>query len=73
MRQASVKENEEKWLREVLPTIHELLTYLTRLNDSIMVYVKKIYNDPHNNGRKIYEMSNGCSYTTDGDGRWHIL
>ena len=72
MRQASVKENEEKWLREVLPSIHELLFYLTKLNDSIMVYVKKIYKDPQD-GANIYEMSNGISYTQDGEGRWRIL
>ena len=72
MRQASVKENEEKWLREVLPSIHELLFYLTRLNDSIMVYVKKIYKNPHD-GANIYEMSNGISYTQDCEGKWRIL
>ena len=72
MRQASVKDKEEKWLREVLPTIHELLFYLTRLNDSIMVYVKKIYKDPQD-GRNVYEMSNGSSYAQDGDGKWYIL
>ena len=72
MHQASVKNIEEKRLREVLPTIHELIFYLTKLNDSIMVYVKKIYKDPHD-GARIYEMSNGLSYTQDGEGRWWIL
>jgi len=72
MRQASVKDNEEKWLREVLPSIHELLFYLTRLNDSIMVYVKKIYKSPKD-GKNIYEMSNGSSYTQDNEGKWWIL
>ena len=72
MHQASVKDNDEKWLREVLPTIHELIFYLTRLNDSIMVYVKKIYKDP-DEGCNVYEMSNGLSYTHDGHGRWRIV
>ena len=72
MHQASVKDNEEKWLREVLPTIHELIVYLTRLNDSIMVYVKKIYKDP-DDGHNVYEMTNGFSYTHDGHGRWRII
>ncbi|HYK45373.1 MAG TPA: hypothetical protein VEV83_09405 [Parafilimonas sp.] len=72
MHQASVKDNEEKWLLEVLPTIHELIFYLTRLNDSIMVYVKKIYKDP-DEGSNVYEMSNGLSYTHDGQGRWRIV
>ena len=72
MHQASVKENEEKWLREVLPSIHELLFYLTKLNDSIMVYVKKIYKDADHESN-IYEMSNGLSYTQDGEGKWLIL
>jgi hypothetical protein len=72
MRQASVKENEKKWLQEVLPSIHELIFYLTKLNDSIMVYVKKIYKDP-DEGNNIYEMSNGLSYTKDHDGNWYVL
>jgi len=72
MHQASVKDNEEKWLLEVLPTIHELIFHLTRLNDSIMVYVKKIYKDP-DEGSNVYEMSNGLSYTHDGQGRWRIV
>ena len=72
MHQASVKDNDEKWLREVLPTIHELIFYLTKLNDSIMVYVKKISKDP-DDGSNVYEMSNGTSYTQDCQGRWRIL
>jgi hypothetical protein len=72
MSQASVGEREEKWLREVLPSIHELIFYLTKLNDSIMVYVKKIYKDPEH-GNNIYEMSNGLSYTKDHQGNWYIL
>jgi hypothetical protein len=72
MRQASVKENEKKWLQEALPSINELIFYLTKLNDSIMVYVKKIYKDP-DDGNNIYEMSNGLSYTEDNDGHWYVL
>ena len=72
MRQASVKEDKYKWLPEVLPSIHELIFYLTKLNDSIMVYVKKIYKNQED-GQNIYEMSNGSSYTKDNDGNWYML
>ena len=72
MSQVSVKDKEEKWLPDVLPSIHELLFYLTKLNDSIMVYVKKIYKE-REDGHNIYEMSNGSCYTTDDDGKWHVL
>jgi hypothetical protein len=72
MNQAFVEKPGEKWLHEVLPTIHELIFYLTRLNDSIMVYVKKIYKDPAD-GNNIYEMSNGSSYKNEREGRWRVL
>jgi hypothetical protein len=63
---------ERTWLPEKLLNIEELIFYLTKLNDNIMVYVKKIYNDVIN-GDKIYEMSNGISYQKDADGNWFIV
>lgn len=57
-------------LPEKLISIHELLIYLTKLNDSVMVYVKRIYTS-EDEGIKIYEMSNGFSYKTE-DGNWII-
>jgi hypothetical protein len=58
-------------LPEKLISIHELLIYLTKLNDSVMVYVKKIYTS-EDDGIKIYEMSNGFSYKAE-DGNWIVL
>jgi hypothetical protein len=58
-------------LPEKLISIHELLIYLTKLNDSVMVYVKRIYMC-EDDGLKIYEMSNGFSYKGE-DGNWIVL
>ena len=67
-----VKERKGKKVPEKLLCIEELMIYLTKLNDSVMVYVKKIYFDAEN-GTKIYEMSNGISYTKDKNGEWYII
>ena len=58
-------------LPEKLISIHELISYLTRLNDNVMVYVKKIY-EAAEDGIKIYEMSNGLSYK-NANGNWSML
>ena len=63
---------ESRWLAEKLPGVEELIFHLTKLNDNIMVYVKKINNDDKN-GDKVYEMSNGSSYKKGVDGRWSIV
>lgn len=44
MSQAFVKESEEQWLHEVLPTLNPLIIYLTRESNGVRVYEqKKIY------------------------------
>lgn len=53
-------------------SIQEVIFHLTKLNDNIMVYVKKIYTDSKC-GAKIYEMSNGLSCTKNADGKWFIM
>jgi hypothetical protein len=63
---------ESKWLPEKLPGVEELIFHLTRLNDNVMVYVKRIYKDD-GNGDKIYVMSNGLSYKKGLDGRWSVV
>jgi len=63
---------ESKWLPEKLPGVEELIFHLTRLNDNVMVYVKRIYKDDRN-GEKIYVMSNGLSYKKGLDGRWSVV
>jgi hypothetical protein len=66
------KKERGKRIPEKLLRIEELMIYLTKRNDSIMVYVKKIYINPEN-GSKIYEMSNGISYTKNADGEWFVV
>jgi hypothetical protein len=61
-----------KKIPEKLLCIEELIVYLTKRNDNIMVYVKKIYRNDEN-GNKIYEMSNGISYTKNVNGEWYIV
>ncbi len=68
----SVEKKYRKTIPENLPRIEQLMIYLTKRNDSIMVYVKKIYTDSEN-GNKIYEMSNGLSYTRNADGEWFVI
>ncbi len=55
-----------------LITIEELLIHLSKLNNSIMVYVKEIYTNAIN-GSKIYKMSNGISYTKNKNKEWVII
>jgi hypothetical protein len=55
-----------------LTTIEELLIHLSKLNNSIMVYVKEIYINTIN-GSKIYKMSNGNSYTKNKNKEWVVV
>jgi hypothetical protein len=70
MSQAFVREGDDQWLEDVSPTLQALVHFLTRENNGIRVYEKsKRFED----GREIYLMSNGLSYTKDANGRWSIL
>lgn len=71
MSQAFVKESDEQWLHDVSPTLHALIAYLTRENNGIRVYEKKSSAGP--NGKQVYEMSNGLSYSIDDDGKWYVV
>ena len=70
MSQAFVKEQDDQWLQDVPGTLSALISYLTKENNGIRVYSKKTFVE---NGREIYEMSNGLSYVKDAQGRWDIL
>jgi hypothetical protein len=72
MSQAFVKESEEQWLHEVSPTVNALIVYLTRENNGIRVYERKLYVDKKS-GKEIWEMSNGMKYGKDDDGRWMMV
>jgi hypothetical protein len=70
MSQAFVREGDDQWLEDVSPTLQALIHFLTRENNGIRVYEKsKRIED----GREIYLMSNGLSYTKDANGKWCII
>ena len=71
MSQAFVKESEEQWLHDVLPTLPALIVYLTRENNGIRVYEKK--NFISDDDRVMHLMSNGLSYAKDKAGKWEIV
>jgi hypothetical protein len=72
MSQAFVKETDEQWLHEVPPSITALIYFLTRQNNNIRVYEKKVAHDSASN-REIHIMSNGLSYTKDENGHWLVI
>jgi hypothetical protein len=72
MSQAFVKENEEMLLQDVPPSVTALTIYLTRENNGIRVYEKKMVKNPEN-GREVHVMSNGMSYSKDDHSRWYML
>ena len=69
MSQAFVKEEDDQWLHEIPGTLAALINYLTRENNGIRVYEKS---KQITNGREIFVMSNGLSYSKDKDGKWEI-
>jgi len=72
MSQAFVRESDEQWLHDVAPTINALIVYLTRENNGIRVYERKIFVDAKTN-REVHEMSNGLSYAKDDSGKWYVV
>lgn len=70
MSQAFVKEEEEQWLHDIPGTVTALINYLTRENNRIRVYEKKV--TINNNGDALHEMSNGLTYSKDANGKWQI-
>ena len=71
MSQAFVRENDAQWLHEIAPSVSALIAYLTRENNGIRVYEKKIHIDPAT-GKEVHEMSNGLLNGKDKDGKWEI-
>ena len=69
MSQAFVKEEDDQWLHDIPGTISALTNYLTRENNGIRVYEKKIL---VKKGIEIHEMSNGIQYSKDATGKWQI-
>jgi hypothetical protein len=71
MSHAFVKEEDDQWLHDVAPTLQALTIYLTRENNGIRVYDKKNYTTKQ--GKQVYEMSNGLSYSKDDNGKWYVV
>jgi hypothetical protein len=66
-----VKEQDEQWLHDILPSTDALMNYLTRENNNIRVYLLNRYVDSLTK-REVYHMSNGLSYTLDLDNVWTV-
>ncbi len=69
MSQAFVKEEDYQRLHEIPGTITALINHLTKENNGIRVYEKRIL---LKDGAEVHEMSNGLSYSKDADGKWQI-
>lgn len=70
MSQAFIREGDDQSLEDISPTLQALVRFLTIENNGIPVYEKGRRVE---NGREIFEMSNGLSYTKDDNGRWKAL
>jgi hypothetical protein len=71
MSQAFVREGDDQWLSDISPTLNALIQFLTRENNGVRVYEQKNFTTP--DGRQVYVMSNGLSYTKDDKGKWEVL
>ena len=69
MSQAFVKEEDDQWLHDIPGTISALTNYLTKENNGIRVYEKKVL---VKKGVTVHEMSNGILYSKDAEGKWQI-
>lgn len=72
MSQAFVKEEDDRWLHDVAPTLQALIAYLTRENNNIRVYEKRNFISAKEN-KELHEMSNGLTYTKDNTGVWYVI
>ena len=71
MSRAFIRESDDQWLNEIAPTMNALVTFLTRENNGVRVYLQRSFFDDE--GREIHVMSNGLSYTHDNAGAWMIV
>lgn len=70
MSQAFVREGDEQSLSDISPTLTSLIHFLTRENNGVRVYEKKV---TEADGQSVYEMSNGLCYAKDENGRWVVV
>ena len=72
MSSAFVKEEEEQWLHEVMPTLNALTYYLTRENNGVRVYERSNFVDAKT-GKTVHVMSNGGHYSIDDESKWRMV
>jgi hypothetical protein len=70
MSQAFVKEEDDQWLHDIPGTVTALTNYLTKENNGIRIYEKRVFSK---NGIEIHEMSNGLQYCKDENSKWQII
>ena len=70
MSQAFVKDEDPQWLHEIPGSLTALISFLTRENNNIRVYVKQ--SSTLANGKEEHLMSNGLRYSKDDEGRWMV-
>jgi hypothetical protein len=70
MSQAFVKEEDDQWLHDIPGTVTALTNYLTKENNGIRIYEKRVFSK---NGIEIHEMSNGLQYCKDESSKWQII
>jgi hypothetical protein len=68
--QAFVKDEDPQWLHEIPGTLTALISFLTRENNNIRVYIKNT--TTLKNGREEHLMSNGLKYSRDDEGKWMV-
>jgi len=72
MSSAFVRESEEQWLHEIMPTLPALIQYLTRENNGVRVSERQRYYSAKLE-QEVIEMSNGLGYAKDKEGRWMVV
>ena len=70
MSQAFIRESDDQWLHDIPGTLQALIHYLTRENNGVRVYERRVFSK---NGREVHEMSNGLQYAKDAQGHWEML
>ncbi|MBX2917186.1 MAG: hypothetical protein KF856_18100 [Cyclobacteriaceae bacterium] len=70
MSHAFVREGDDQSLSDISPTLPALINFLTRENNGVRVYEKKL---KRLGDKQVHEMSNGLSYTKDENGRWSVF
>ena len=71
MSQAFVRETDDQWLNEVGPSLRALTGFLTKENGGVRVYEQRNFVD--DNGREIFVMSNGLSYSKNEKSEWYVV